>query len=61
MKNINEYKIGDFVFWKSHEGIKSNGSGKVIDTYESFSTPKQTILTAKNSYETVSLIQSDLR
>jgi len=62
MKNMNkdiiEYKVGDFVFWKSYEGFKKYGSGKVIDAWKN--QKGKPYLTAKNSYQTVCLSAGDL-
>ena len=57
-KDIKEYKLGEIICWKSHEGIKGNGYGKVIDIW----TIKDGVgcITARNCNETVSLGQQDL-
>lgn len=58
-KDIRDYKIDDYIFWKSYEGIKEKGSGIVVDLWDSEQGKRY--LTAKNSFQTVCLSQEDLR
>jgi hypothetical protein len=56
------YQIGNRIFWKSHEDVKGNGSGIVIDVYPSIYRKGETCYTAKtDDNKIVALEEKDLR
>jgi hypothetical protein len=57
-KKLADMNIGDYVSWKSHEGIQKAGSGRIIDVWQN--KDGHWTATAKNSFTTVALLDSDL-
>ncbi len=57
-KEIKAYQVGDRIFWHSHEGIKGNGNGYVVDAW--LNDKNQYYITAKNNRECVCLTQKDI-
>ncbi len=58
MKDIKAYQVGDPIAWKSHEGIKGNGSGIVIDAW--LTDQDRYCITAKEGSRIVALGKTDI-